>query len=172
MNIKYLVGGIALIAVAVACWWAFLRVPAPVGTFAPAPVAGAVRAVPTQIVQGKVRVYTKPAAGKLGIQIPDSSRVVAATTIHADPHPQTVVTSVNPETGATETGFKREPYPWLAAQQTGEVRLGYGYRGSERVARLSVTEYLVQVKGLNLGVEASLDQDGQHFAGVSVSYRW
>jgi CMP-2-keto-3-deoxyoctulosonic acid synthetase len=111
------------------------------------------------------------------VQNPDA-HVIAATQVKADLHPQTVVTVIDSATGESVTIIKRDPYPWIAATQAGEVRLDYGYRADQfsqagkMLARLTLREDLLQLKALHIGATATMDSDGQMFAGVGLGYRW
>ncbi len=169
---------LALIVACVTLWSSFTPAPAPVSQWTPAKVSPMVANVPTvQVKIPKVTVFSAPAKKKL--KLPESiitnpdEHVIAATQIKADQHPQTVVTVINSETGKSETITRRDPYPWIAIEKQGEIRLDYGYkRDFQRVARLSFREDVIQLKAVHFGLLASLDSDGAIFAGVGLGYRW
>ena len=174
-TMKAMLGLLAIVAAFIAVkLWRDNTITAPVGVYSLAKVAPEMKSIPIIAIHPKtVQVYAPIAVAKL--KLPDSMKnqvVVAANEVKATPRPQAIVTTLNPDTGEVTTIVRQDPYKWLQATQTGEVRLAYGYRGTEHIARLSVTEDLLQVKGINLGGTASLDHDGQHFVGVSMSYRW
>lgn len=158
--------------------WHLNTTTAPVGDHEPAKVAPQVKDVPkVDITPAKIKVYAPKAKKRLklpdAVQENQNIHVVESTRVQADDHPQTVTTMINAETGETETLVRREPLPWLAFKKTGEARMDYGRRrGVDRVVRLSIRQDLLQVKSLYAGVSASLDSDGQYFAGVGVGYRW
>jgi hypothetical protein len=83
-----------------------------------------------------------------------------------------MTTVFDDHSGQSTILVKRDPYPWIAAEQTGEVRVSYGFRGMQKMARITATEDFISIKGINLGVVGSLDMDGQHFLGAGISYRW
>jgi hypothetical protein len=163
---------ILVLAILAGAWYYFKPKPAQTGQYVTATVAPEMKAIPKITIHPKaLKVYVSSTKLKL----PDTMKnqpVIAATEVKTDLHPQTVVTTVNPDTGETTTIVRRDAYKLLQAIQTGEMRLSYGYRGTERMARLSATEYLVQVKGINLGVEVAVDSDKTTFAGIGISYKW
>lgn len=183
INAERIIVYLALIVACVMLWSSFTPSPAPVSQWTPAKIAPVVAAVRTvQIEIPKVTVFSAPAKAKLKlpdvlVQNPDA-HVIAATQVKADMRPQTVVTVIDAITGKSETITRREPYPWVAFTQTGEIRLDYGYKidhfagGGKQIARLSVREELLQLKALHIGATASLDSDGTMFAGVGIGYRW
>lgn len=151
---------------------------APVEKWMPAQSAPQVDAVPKQIITPPaVQVYTPAAKQKL--QLPDEIQsdpnlyVLQSARLPADTHPATVTTIIDQQTGEVQTYVRREPLPWFALGQTGEVRIDYGIKPiTGTVTRLSVREDVLQVKALHLGINASLDTDGEIFVGVGIGYRW
>lgn len=158
--------------------WMFQPEPQPVDTWRPAAPDKRLAAVPKKdIAPPKVAVYTAPAKQKL--KLPDEIKddpnkyVLTSTRLPKDTHPHTVTTVIDAKTGDVQTYDRREPLPWLAAEQTGELRLDYGIKnGFIKVARLSLREDLLQVKAFHAGINASIDADGKYFIGVGVGYRW
>lgn len=169
---------VLFVLVAYVLWDSFTPVSEPVGQWVEARPSGPVAAVQKEVIHPKaLKVYTKPAKAKLNLpatlQQDDNQYVLASSTLKHDYHPQTVTTLVNRETGEATTITRGEPYPWLAAQQTGEIRLDYGIKnGGVAVGRLTLREDLLQVKGVNLGAGASLDTDGAVFVGAGVGFKW
>jgi len=98
--------------------------------------------------------------------------VIGAVTVKPGERPTTVATVVDTDTGKSETITRTESYPWLAAEQRGEVRLDLGITPKGTAGRLSITENLLQIKAVHLGVVGSFDTSGQMFAGVGVGYKW
>lgn len=179
-NLIYIKVGIAAL-IAAALWWNFKPSPAPVGTPAVAQSAPQLAHVATESIKPpSVAVYAPAAKKNLSlpavVQSDRHQHVLASSRLAADRHPQTVTTTIDDTTGQTTTYVTREPLPWIAAEQTGEVRIDYGYKfeglRAVRIARLSVREDLLQVKALDAGVRASLDSDGQVFVGVGVGWQW
>lgn len=178
MNPKAILIAVGILIVAMVLWYETKPTPAPVGDWQTAKHAPQVAAVPkTAITPPKVEVYTAPAKKKLdlpaAVQQDTHAHVVAATRVAADDHPETVTTLLDDQTGAETTLVRREPLPWIAAEQRGELRLDYGMKnGARKVGRLSFQEDLVEVKALHAGVNANLDTDGQFFVGGGVAYKW
>lgn len=170
--------GILFVLVAYVLWDHFTPAPALIGQWIEAAPSKHLAAVPkVEIAPKKLRVYAPQAKKKLNLPDPiqqdDNQYVLASTTLKHDYLPQTVTTVVNSETGESTTITRREAYPWLAAQQTGEIRLDYGIKnGLARVGRLTLREDLIQIKGINLGATATLDTDGSAFAGAGVGVKW
>lgn len=167
----------ALIAGGLVWYFATPR-PAPVAGWQPAPPMPQLAATPTETIKPPaVRVYAPMAKKQLDlpteVQNDPGLYVLSTARLSADTRRRDVTTLINKNTGATETLVRREPYPWLAAEQTGELRLDYGLKnGMVRAARLSLSEDLVQVKALHLGMHASLDTDGKFFVGAGMAWAW
>lgn len=175
-----------LIALGIYLWDRYTPPPAKINEWVQAKPAAPLATVPLIGVQvtAPVQVYAPRAKTKLklppALQQNAGVHVLAATRVKPDLHPQTVVTTLNSKTGQTETLIRREPYPWMSAEQTGEIRIDYGYKmgfsspdkGRPGGVRLSLREDLLQLKALHLGINASIDSDGQMFAGAGVGYRW
>ena len=99
-------------------------------------------------------------------------KVLAATKCEPDIREHTIITIADPVTGEVTTLDRKEPYRLLAAESRFEARIIYGYRGTERMARLSGSWDAIQIMGWHLGLSGSLDQDFQHMAGISLSRQW
>lgn len=182
----YRVVAVALCAILAGLfWWFWLKPePGPVGEHVAAKVAPQIEDTPkVAVAVPKLKVYAAKAKDKLQLPAADVSNpqihVIESSRVAPDLHPQTVTTLVDASTGETHTLIRREPDPWLAPRNTGEIRLDYGYKaggvaggGFDKVARLTFREDLLQVKAFYAGVNASLDSDGQGFFGVGVGYRW
>lgn len=167
----------ALVASGLVWYYATPR-PAPVNEWSPAKPLPQVADVPKEYIKPpQVKVYAPTAKKKLelppDVQNDPDLYVLSTARLPGDSSRQNVTTLINRNTGETETLVRREPAPWLAAEQTGELRLDYGIKnGRVRAGRLSLHEDLVQIRALHLGVQASLDTDGQYFAGAGVGWRW
>jgi len=132
-----------------------------------------------EIKPSKLKVYKPGAKDKL--PLPDKIKddkdehVISASQIKGDGHDHTVITVVNATTGEATTIDHKKPLPWLALEKKSEFRLDYGLKGYAAptlVGRLSFRSELVRVKGLVLGLNTSLDFDGEYFLGGGVGYRW
>lgn len=167
-----------MILAAGALMWFFKPTPAPVSTWQPvAPDKRLHTVLKQDITPPKVPVYTAPAKKKLNlppaIHDDPNKYVLTSTKLPNDTHPHTVTTVIDARSGEVQTITRREPLPWLAAEQTGELRLDVGIkRGLVRVGRLTLREDLLQVKAFHAGINTSLDSDGAWFAGAGIGWRW
>lgn len=93
-----------------------------------------------------------------------------------DDHPHSVTTTINAETGETQTYVKTEPLPWVAWDKRGSAGIYVGFKNANPAVRLQVKQDFADVKAIRLGVNASIDQvsTGQTdlFVGVGASYNW
>lgn len=165
--------------------WDVLSAPRPVGGDSViATEAPAVRKVTTEQVVIKAPVKAFKGRTKANLKLPAAvqadpkQEVIAASQVKSALRPQTVSTVVNTETGKVETFVKTDPYPWLALETRGEIRLAHGYKwkvinpAAERVTRLQINYDVVRVKALTVGVTGTLDTDRDAFVGVGLSYKW
>jgi hypothetical protein len=130
----------------------------------------------------KVKVYAPEV--KKDLKLPEVVQddpaldVIASHQVKPDDHPQTVTTLLNTETGESETYVKRDPLPWLARSDRGEVGLALGFKNAEPAVRLEGRQELFQVKAVHFGVTGSVDQQlngaekTDWFVGVGAWYRW
>jgi hypothetical protein len=167
--------------VAIGCgvlWYQTLPEKPPVGAYVVPETAKEVQGVVKQPVNvGTVKAYPRASKAKLGLPVAeqqdDNQYAVAANSLKGDLHPRTVVSVLDTQTGEVKQEVRIDPYPWLAAEQSGEIRLDYGVKpGGRQVSRVSITENLVSVKALHFGVSATLDSDRTAFAGVGIGYKW
>lgn len=169
--------GVVLAILALA-WWHFKPSPTPVGSTVVAQKAPELKKVKRKdIAPPKVPVYEPPAKTRLDlpadIQYDPDKYVLDSVKLPNDTHPHTVTTVIDAKTGEVQTFDRRDPLPWFEPEQTGEVRLDYGFKaGQPMTARLTLREDLLQVKALHAGVNASLDSDGQYFVGAGVGWKW
>lgn len=169
---------VVLLASLALAWWHFKPIPAPVGSTVLAQKAPELKkAKRKDIAPPKVPVYEPPVKAKLDlpadIQDDPDKYVLDSVKLPNDTHPHTVTTVIDAKTGEVQMFDRRDPLPWFAARQTGEVRLDYGFKaGQPMTARLTLREDLLQVKALHAGINASLDADGQYFVGAGVGWKW
>lgn len=169
-----------LVAVILAgfAWWFFTPKHAPVGSTVIAKQAPELKDQPKQDIKPpKISVFTPAAKKKLAlpaiVQDDPNKYVIGSAKLPKDTHPHTITTVIDEKTGGVQTYDRRDPLPWLAAERTGEVWVGYGItNGGIKVGMVSVSDELVQVKALHFGVNASLTTNGSVFAGAGVGYRW
>lgn len=145
----------------------------------PAPEVAHAPRVGVQVKQ-PVKVYTGDAKAELKlppeVQANPNEYTLSATQVRGNDRPQTVITTINTDTGESRSFTKVDPYPWFAIETRGEARLSMGYklRGTlaEPVVRLGVGYDVVRIKALTAGVNGTVDSDGDTFLGVGISYRW
>lgn len=171
------IGTTILAAIAVALWLHFKPNTKSVGSPTIAQEAPQLAHIATESIKlPSVRVFKSEAKKKvpLPVEIQNNQdlHVIASSKVPINLNPQNVTSVINEKTGEVTTFITREPLPWLRAEQTGEARIDYGWKGARSVARLSAREDLLQVKALHAGVDATLDSDGQYFVGFGVGYRW
>jgi len=173
---------LAIVCLVLAGWLVWLHYFKPVeraGEVKEAKAAPEVAAVPkTDIAPPKVKVYAGGAPVKLKLSLPQSvvdnagQHVIASSKIAASEHPHTVTTVIDEKTGESQTFVRTDPLPWVAYSSKGAAGIYYGIKSGKQVARLQVRQDVLQVKALRAGVMASVDSDGQTFAGVGLEYRW
>jgi hypothetical protein len=172
--IELLIGLVILALV----WWYYTPKPPPVGDTVLATPAKELKGQPKQdITPPKVPVYTPPMKKALGlpVDVQDDPKkyVLGSAKLPKDTHQHTVTTVIDAKTGEVQTYDRRDPLPWLAAEQTGEIRIDYGFKnGLVKVGRLSLREDMLQVKATHAGINAAVDTDGAWFVGAGVGYRW
>lgn len=108
-----------------------------------------------------------------------SDEVVAAAALRPSERRLDVVAVTDTATGETRLVSREAPAALLTLDQRASVSLDYGYRlSADRLVpespgfRLTGRYDFAQVKGVNLGLTATLDQDGTTFVGVGVRYAW
>ena len=65
-----------------------------------------------------------------------------------------------------------KPLPWIARENSVEVRLAHGLRGGEQMTRFSGSWALLLTKALHWGAVGTLDADGQNFIGGEVKFKF
>jgi hypothetical protein len=178
-NLEWLVGLLALLLVGIVLWDHFKPTAQPVGQWSAAEESKLVSGILKEHLKmtKTLTVYAPTAKKKLDlppeIQSDPNKYVLSASTVKPSLRSTTITEVVDKETGASTELVRVEPYPLIAAEQTGEARIDYGIKSTgATVGRLSLREGLVQVKGVNLGVTATVDTDRAAFAGVGLGYRW
>jgi hypothetical protein len=108
--------------------------------------------------------------------IDDSSEnILSSVETPKDDHSYTITTTLNSETGKSETYIKKEPLPILSMDYRGSIGMYAGYKNNVQTVRLQVQQDLFDVKNVRFGATASIDQSklGQdYFIGVGASYHW
>jgi hypothetical protein len=160
-------------------WYLATPVKQPDGIYIPAKIDPAVADVKkVEVACTKLEVYAPEAKQKLGLPVAEQADtnidVLAATKVDPnDPHPKTIVSTVDIKTGKVDTEVKEDPYPWLVAENHSEVRADFGYKSSGiKVVRLSLTEEVLQVKAFHIGGNVAVDTDGTAFLGVGIGYKF
>ena len=179
---RLLASALAIVCLLLAGWIVWMHYFKPVeraGEVKEAKAAPEVAAVPREAIKPpQVKVYAGGKAVKQKLSLPqavidaESQRVLASSKIAASEHPSTVTTVIDASTGESQTFVRTDPLPWVAYSSKGAVGLYYGIKRGGQAARLQIRQDFLQVKALRAGVLASVDSDGQAFAGVGVEYRW
>lgn len=161
--------------VALALVWSYFKVdPAPVKTWTPATKAPQVAAIPHQdITPPHVSVYASAAKKKLDlspeVQADPHKHVLDAAVVPGDGHPITIIPLFDDQTGGVQMFVRHEPSPWLAAEQRGYIRFGYGIKNEQQqVGRLAGSINLVQIKAFHAGFDGTLDTDWQRYVGAHI----
>lgn len=168
----------AVIVLLLAAGWTFWpRDAAPVGESVALPPAKEVHTVERIIERPRI-VYVYPEKTKTDLDLPadvkhDGAKKVTATgKLDAEDRPYTLSSVLDTATGESRVYARPDPLPWLAPGRTGSASVAYGLKNGEPNVRLAAEQELLRVKRLRLGVNSTLDQDGEWFAGASVAYRW
>ena len=181
INWKYIIAAAVTLASCAAVWWRFRPQPAPVSVPVIAQPAKAVATVGKETIQAKVKVYKQEAKKRLNlpqnITSDPAKHVAASSTIKPDYHPHTVSTVIDDNTGEVTTYDVREPLPWLAVNNHGEIGMGYGMKsmpgkGFGPTARIVAQQNLLDIKSATVSLQGTLDSDGEAFAGIFVTGRW
>ncbi len=165
-------GASALIA-----WWIW-PAPAPItGQAQPLPPAQETPAPATIPVDIKVvYVYPPEAKGKLGLPptvATDPAKQVTATgKLNAEERPYTLTAVLDTGSGRSEVYARPDPQPWLGFSDHGAAGLSYGYQNGQPVFRLAAHQDFIRAGALRAGVNATLDSDGDWFAGLGVRATW
>jgi hypothetical protein len=170
---------LSVVAVFLAALW-YVAVPAKpeVGVWNNAKPASEVAHVGTTEVPCTKLVVLEPKA-KEKLKLPaavvnDPNIHVAGTTdVKPGEHTTTVISTVDTTTGQTTIMTRVDPYPWFKAQHRGEIRADIGTKNAGNiVGRFTLHEDVVQIKGVNVGVNLSADTDRAFFLGAGAGYRW
>ncbi|HEY6019807.1 MAG TPA: hypothetical protein VIY48_07850 [Candidatus Paceibacterota bacterium] len=168
----------AVMAFCVVLWQVSRPKTEPTGTTTSATTAPELKGADKQdITPPKVPVYTLPAKQKLqlppDVQDDPNKYVLASSKLPNDTHTHTVTTVIDQKTGQAQTYDRRDPYPWLAAEQSGSLWVGYGIKnGGYKVWQAVIQEDVFQVKAVHFGITATLASDGTAFAGIGASVKW
>lgn len=176
---------LVLAAAVLALWVLVSPARAPMARYVPAEPAPAVaqaETVATPIKTGTIQVY-KPAT-KRALKLPEpiqaapEQQVIAANTVAPSAHSYTLTTLIDTDTGEVRTLQRAEPLPWLARDPSGRLDLLLGQSRDGPVARLSVTQNLLQMREWRLGVGGSITQhlggrpETDWLVGVNLGTSW
>jgi len=150
-------------------------------------------AQPAQIVQDEpkvavvikqpVKVFKHSQAIKSDLQLPKTAldnvneHVLAASAIEPSDHPKTIITTLNAETGDSQTYVKTEPLPWVTWDNRGSVGMYGGIKNGSAIMRLQARQDFLDVKAMRVGVTANVDQPisgtgTDYFIGIGANYNW
>lgn len=177
-NLNQLIALAAVIVAALALWTfvdKFNR-PEP-GVSAPLPPAKEARGVDKVRTEVKV-VYVYPDKIKKALDLPapvqaDAAKQVLATgKLKAEARDYTLSAVLDTQTGQGEVYARPDPLPWIGPGQQGAIGLAYGIKNGTPMGRAYARHDLLRVKALHAGALATLDQDGDWFAGGYVEWRF
>jgi hypothetical protein len=153
---------------------AYTRTPAPAQLTTQSPKVSQLETkaiTPKQVVVIETKAKAKLNLPK-PVQADTKQHVVSASKVDYSLVPKTVTTVFDEDTGQFTTYQQDEQRPWVSTRDSGYATLAYGFKGSERIARLSAHQSLLQIKAVSLGATGHLDSDGDHFIGLGATYRW
>lgn len=167
----------AVIVAALALWTFWPREKPEVNVAAPLPPAKEVRTVEKIIERPKlVYVYPDKVKGSLGLpdQVKDdaSQKVTATGKLKAEERDYTLSAVLDTVTGDSQVYARPDPLPWIGPGRQGAVGIAYGMKNGEPTGRLYARHDLLQIKALHAGAGATLDHDGDWFAGGYVEWRF
>lgn len=177
LSLNQLIALAAVIVAALALWTFWPREMPAVDVAAPLPPAAEVRTVEKIIERPKI-VYVYPDSVKPGLGLIDSvandpaKKVTATGKLKAEERDYTLAAVLDTETGDSQVYARPDPLPWIGPGRQGAIGLAYGTKSGQPTGRLYARHDLVQVKALHAGAGATLDQDGEWFAGGYVEWRF
>ena len=183
-NVKSIIAIVIAAGLVVVLWFNIKPATPTTGVSLPAKVDSRVSDTPKETLQAApdkkvagIDVYTPAAKKELSLpeveQNDPDEHVVSAVEVPASEQPKSIVTLVNATSGQTEVLVQDKPQPWFAVEDSGELRLSYGYKtGGSFVSRISVREDIFQIRSIHFGVTGSYDTDGTAFVGAGIAYRW
>lgn len=179
---SYLFIGCLIAAILALKWVEAIKSDSPLSSYQPviAKPSKVVKNVPQidVVVKKPVKVYKNGAALKNGLKLPqevvkdDNIQILSSNTTANDDHPHTLTTTINTETGESETYDKKEPLPWIALDARGSLGIYYGIKSTGTVARLEAKQDVFDVKNIRCGGVASVDTDASYFAGIGCAITW
>jgi hypothetical protein len=132
-----------------------------------------------------VKVYKTTPKLKKGLGLPEpiveapQEHVLASTKVEPEGrHPHTVITTINEDTGETETYTRTDPLPWFVTSSRGSAGIYMGLKNGTQTARLQVEQELFSVKSVHFGAIATVDQPvngpagTDYFIGIGAKYEW
>jgi len=165
-----------VILLSVAVWWIISMMQnqrAPVGVYTPAQIAHQVKHIGTQQVACKsLTVLGDRAKEAMKIDAPINSHIAMAIEVPPDLHTNSVVMLVDRD-GKFTASTRREPYPWLGAENRGGLMVGAG-RNSKgtTVGRLTAYWYPIRMSNWEIGGSLYADTSMYASAGIDLIRAW
>lgn len=160
-------GGFAL------AWWLTSMPPAVPSIAAPLPEAPQARAIPQvekpcqKVIVYRDRPIPLPAAK------PTEQATATARLQAKDDRLYSLVTTLDPDTGASRIWARAEPAPWFAFEDKRYLGIGYGLREDGRaVGVLHGGWSLARSKDLHLGINAQADTGGRGVIWADLDWRF
>jgi hypothetical protein len=167
--------GLALVcsvAAALIVWWVWpSNPPASVAPSTPLPPAPQAKDQPQETIKVKTVIVYRDRPVPLPSAKP-TERVTATGRLEAEARPYTLSATLDTETGQSRVWAQPEPLPWVGLSHLGAAGVHVGVKDGAQVARLSIRQDVIRSKQVFGGVAASIDSDGQWFAGIGGEYRW
>lgn len=176
---KLPVVALILSALAAVTWWKMTPSPANVGDTTVAKEDKRIEETPTETIQPKKGVETLVPAAKGVLNLPKDiqanpkKHVTGSVIVKPDPRPQAVIPVFDEDTGKTVIETQRMEYPLVALERRGEVRISYGFKTAAlKAGRIAGRYDVLQIKGGNVGIGASLDTDGSHLVDIGIAWQF
>jgi hypothetical protein len=109
------------------------------------------------------------------IKLPEAKQTehtTATARLEAEERPYTLSSTWDEQSGESRIWAQPEPLPLFSLSDKGHYGLHYGVKGGDPVIRASLSQEVFKVKDARAGVNATIDSDGQWFAGIGVEVRY
>lgn len=174
-SLNQIIAAAAVIVAALALWTFWPREKPEVGQSSALPevaVTPKITVLPPKVIY----VYPDKVKGDLNlppdVQKDEAKKITATGKLKAEERDYTLSAVMDTTTGQSQVFARPDPLPWIGPGRQGAVGLAYGMKNGQPTSRLYARHDLLQVKALHAGAGATLDQDGEWFAGGYVEYRF
>jgi len=98
--------------------------------------------------------------------------ILATGQLDAEERPYTLSSVLDRRTGETQVYAVADPLPVFSLSDRGSMGVFYGVKGGDPVFRATLSQEVFRVKAVRAGATASLDSDGEWFAGLGAEVKW